>query len=130
MTTDFELKRHASRLADLVENFLWYHSGGDDARMLPGICKASVEALDAFQKAYPKRVPLKYLIQMAYEQARIEGTDPWEAILVAISHRTKDWEEFSSDDRPLYEDISAWLRHEAAFEHYDLTPEEQVDAEA
>lgn len=38
---------HAKRLADLVEEFIWCHSGGDDGRALPAIYSAAIEALEA-----------------------------------------------------------------------------------
>lgn len=108
---------HAKRLADLVEEFIWCHSGGDDGRALPAIYSAAIEALEAYRKdASPQRVKLKTLMRLAEQQARTEGKDSYAEMLKAIAYRSKDCYEHMDDDREVYQDIKEWLEYEAGLE--------------
>ena len=110
-------KALASDLADALEEFLWAHAGGDDGRSLPGICRNALEVTERYRKAVgPKRVGLKTLISLAADQAKLEGKDPWEAILKSVAYRAKDCYDHMDDDREVYKDIQEWLEYEASLE--------------
>ncbi len=112
-----DYKALASTLADALEEFLWAHAGGDDGRALPEICRNALEVLEQYRKIVgPKRVGLKTLIALAYDQAKSEGKDPYEAILKAVAYRAKDCYDHMDDDREICKDIEAWLEHEASLE--------------
>jgi len=112
-----DYKALASDLADALEEFLWAHAGGDDGRALPAICRNALEVTERYRKAVgPKRVGLKTLIGLAYDQARSEGKDPWAAILKAVAYRSKDCYDHMDDDREVYKDIQEWLEYEASLE--------------
>jgi hypothetical protein len=112
-----DYKALASDLSDALEEFLWAHAGGDDGRALPAICRNALEVAERYRKAVgPKRVGLKTLIGLAYDQARSEGKDPWEAILKAVAYRAKDCYDHMDDDREVYRDIQEWLEYEASLE--------------
>ena len=112
-----DYRAFAADLADSLEEFLWAHTGGDDGRSLPAICRSALELTERYRKAVgPRRVGLKTLISLAADQAKLEGKDPSQAILRAIAYRAKDCYGHMGDDRETYKDIQEWLEYEASLE--------------
>lgn len=113
-------EKHADALAEALQEFIFIHCGSDNGVGLQIAFKNALHELSEYRKASEGdgsviQKSLKRILEDAYWEAVPEiSVDPWAAVLESLADQAPNWEQYSSDDRSVTEDIRAWLRAEAA----------------
>ena len=122
--TSKQYKEYADRLAEVLQEFVWIHSGSDNGVGLRVVFSMALKALKEYrEESEPEaKEPLKQILEDAYWESEdnLQEGSGWTAVLEALADRAQDWEKHASDDRTTTEDIQAWLRAEAARPWEDL----------